>query len=40
MPLTAAAGIMAKLSVSARPASSAPSRSKSLRFSEWSGQAG
>ena len=40
MPLTAAAGVIAKLSVSATPASSAPISSNSFGFSLWSGQAG
>src|SRR6266540_2075316 len=40
MPLTLAAGSIAHDSVSEMPACSAPSRSKSFRFSLWSGQAG
>ena len=40
MPLTLAAGVMAYVSVSSMPSASAPSRSKSFRFSLWSGQAG
>ena len=40
MPLTLAAGVIAYVSVSAMPASSAPSRANSFDFSLWSGQAG
>ena len=40
MPLTLAAGVIAYVSVSASPASSAPSSANSFAFSLWSGQAG
>ena len=39
-PLTLAAGSIAQCSVRSIPSSRAPSRSKSRRFSEWSGHAG
>jgi hypothetical protein len=40
MPLTLAAGVIAKLSVSSIPIAGASSSSNSLRFSVWSGHAG
>ena len=40
MPLTLAAGVIANVSVSSSPTSSAPSSENSFGFSLWSGQAG